>query len=322
MASQNKINLIKIKNHLQNKNFKIGGFLNFKSDASEKIFKLCKTANQSLLVLSFLNKPSDYKKYIKATDILISQNVNTPKIIDQSNLYKFVIMDYFPISNASKYFQKPQIKKILPLAVRALTNLQKPKKKFSGVLVKSQNNLLKDALKGIETFIDHYDHKIQIGLYLNKLVKVSLIKSTKKYRKFKPTLTHGDFFLDNLIYYNQKVYVIDHQDTHYNHPLLDISSLIFDARRSYSTNVEDKLLKLYARRMKLNLKELRSDIHMISLLRNLRILGNWVQLYNGGKPKYLKVFRKNTWAQIFKHVEYLRLWDLREIFIEIYNKTS
>ena len=151
MASQNKINLIKIKNYLQNKNFKIGGFLNFKSDASEKIFKLCKTANQSLLVLSFLNKPSEYKKYIKATDILISQNVNTPKIIDQSNLYKFVIMDYFPIANASKYFQKPQIKKILPLAVRALTNLQKPKKKFSGVQVKSQNNLLKDALNGIET---------------------------------------------------------------------------------------------------------------------------------------------------------------------------
>ena len=117
-----------------------------RSDASEKIFKLCKTANQSLLVLSFLNKPSDYQKYIKATDILISQNVNTPKIIDQSNLYKFVIMDYFPIANASKYFQKPQIKKILPLAVRALTNLHKPKKKFSGVQVKSQNNLLKDAL--------------------------------------------------------------------------------------------------------------------------------------------------------------------------------
>ena len=45
MASQNKINLIKIKNHLQNKNFKIGGFLNFKSDASEKIFKLCNVAN-------------------------------------------------------------------------------------------------------------------------------------------------------------------------------------------------------------------------------------------------------------------------------------
>lgn len=231
-------------------------------------------------------------------------------------------MDYFPIANASKYFQKPQIKKILPLAVRALTNLQKPKKKFSGVQVKSQNNLLKDALNGIETFIDHYDHKIQIGFYLNKLVKVSLKKSTEKYRKFKPTLTHGDFFLDNLIYYNQKVYVIDHQDTHYNHPLLDISSLIFDARRTYSTKVEDKLLKLYARRMKLNLKQLRSDIHMISLLRNLRILGNWVQLYNAGKPKYLKVFRKNTWAQIFKHVEYLRLWDLREIFMEIYNKTS
>ena len=322
MASQNKINLIKIKNHLQNKNFKIGGFLNFKSDASEKIFKLCKTANQSLLVLSFLNKPSDYKKYIKATDILLFQNVNTPKIIDQSNLYKFVIMDYFPVANASKYFQKTQIKKILPLAVKAISDLQKTKRKFRGIPVKSQNNLLKDALHGIETFIGHYDQKIQIGFYLNKLIKVSLKKITEKYRKYKPSLTHGDFFLDNLIYFNQKVYVIDHQDIHYNHPLLDISSLIFDARRSYSAKVEDKLIRLYAKRMKINLKQLRSDIHMISLLRNLRILGNWVQLYKSGKPKYLKSFRKNTWGQIFKHVEYLRLWDLRELLMEIKNKSK
>ena len=65
--------------------------------------------------------------------------------------------------------------------------------------------------------------------------------------------------------------------------------------------------------------------------RNAELINNWTydtflvaaeKLYNAGKPKYLKVFRKNTWAQIFKHVEYLRLWDLREIFMEIYNKTS
>ena len=64
------------------------------------------------------------------------------------------------------------------------------------------------------------------------------------------------------------------------------------------------------------------DIHLVSLARNLRILGNWISLYRSGKPHYLKKFRKNTWLQILKHVEHLRLWDLRELFQEIYYKTK
>ena len=54
--------------------------------------------------------------------------------------------------------------------------------------------------------------------------------------------------------------------------------------------------------------------------KNLRILGNWVNLYRSGKTQYLKKYRKNTWLQILKHVEHLRFWDLRELFEEIYNK--
>ena len=48
MAPENKINLIKIKKNLLSKNFKVGGFINFDSDASDKVFKLCKTANKKL----------------------------------------------------------------------------------------------------------------------------------------------------------------------------------------------------------------------------------------------------------------------------------
>ena len=116
MASQNKINLIKIKNLLQNKNFKIGGFLNFKSDASEKIFKLCKTANQSLLILSFLNKPSDYQKYIKATDILISQNVYggvfrlVTKVLNDNGVdFDFIDTIFFPRENDIFDFSSAEI---------------------------------------------------------------------------------------------------------------------------------------------------------------------------------------------------------------------
>ena len=49
MAPENKINLIKIKKHLSSKNFKVGGFINFESDASDKVFKLCKINMKGIL---------------------------------------------------------------------------------------------------------------------------------------------------------------------------------------------------------------------------------------------------------------------------------
>jgi aminoglycoside/choline kinase family phosphotransferase len=181
---------------------------------------------------------------------------------------------------------------------------------------------MKNASQGIETYIEYYDDKIQIGFYLNKLIQQSIKKNLDKITKYTPTLTHGDFFLDNLIYFKKELYVIDHQDLHYNHPCLDIASLIFDARRSYSPKLEEKAIKDFARKSGQLLGPLRDDIHRVSLARNLRILGNWVNLYQAGKTQYLKKFRKYTWLQIFKHVEHLRLWDLRELFEEIYKKTK
>ena len=59
MAPENKINLLKIKKHLSSKNFKVGGFINFESDASDKVFKLCKTANKKLCLLYTSPSPRD-----------------------------------------------------------------------------------------------------------------------------------------------------------------------------------------------------------------------------------------------------------------------
>jgi aminoglycoside/choline kinase family phosphotransferase len=231
-------------------------------------------------------------------------------------------MEYFPINNASKFYKKEELKNIFPQAIKTLKLLQHPRKRFSGIPIKPFNNLTRNASKGIETYIEYFDYKIQIGYYLNRLIQKSLKNNIFSLNKYKPTLTHGDFFLENFIYYQKDLYLIDHQDLHYNHPYLDIASLIFDARRLYSSQTEDKLIRNYAKKFNLSLIDFRSEIHLVSLARNLRILGNWVNLYRSGKTQYLKKYRKNTWLQILKHVEYLRFWDLRELFEEIYNKTK
>ena len=51
MASTNSINLSKIKKQLARKNIRTGGKLIFNKDASNKIFQLCKTANQKFFDL-------------------------------------------------------------------------------------------------------------------------------------------------------------------------------------------------------------------------------------------------------------------------------
>ena len=322
MASLNKSNLSKVKKQLLNKNIKTGGPLKFNPDASNKIFQLCKTGKKTFLLLSFQNNPVEYQRYLKAYNTLLSQGVLTPTIIEKNPTHKYFLMDYFPTNNASRYYKKEELKNIFAQAIKTLNLLQYPRKRFSGIPLKSFNNLTRNASKGIETYIEYFDYKIQIGYYLNRLIQKSLKNNLFSLKKYIPTLTHGDFFLENFIYYQKDLYLIDHQDLHYNHPYLDIASLIFDARRLYSPQTEDRLIRNYAKKFNLSLVDFRSDIHLVSLARNLRILGNWVNLYRSGKTQYLKKYRKSTWLQILKHVEHLRFWDLRELFEEIYNKTK
>ena len=172
MASTNPVNLSKIKKQLARKNIRTGGKLIFNKDASNKIFQLCKTANQKFLMLSFQNNPSEFLRYIRADKVLESQGLLTPRILEENKSSKYLLMDYYPTNNSSKYFKRDEIKIILPKALQNIIHLQKPRKKFSGIPEKTHTNLMRDALKGIETYIGYFDHKIQIGYYLNRLIQL------------------------------------------------------------------------------------------------------------------------------------------------------
>ena len=103
-------------------------------------------------------------------------------------------MEYFPINNASKYYKKEELKNIFPQAIKTLKLLlQHPRKRFSGIPIKPFNNL-KKRIEGIETYIEYFDYKIQIGYYLNRLIQKSLKNNLISLNKYKPTLTWRLFF--------------------------------------------------------------------------------------------------------------------------------
>ena len=111
MASTNPINLSKIKKQLARKNIRLGGKLIFNKDASNKIFQLCKTANQKFLILSFQNNPSEFLRYLRADKVLESQGLLTPRILEENKSLKYLLMDYYPTNNSSKYFKREEIKR-------------------------------------------------------------------------------------------------------------------------------------------------------------------------------------------------------------------
>jgi aminoglycoside/choline kinase family phosphotransferase len=77
-----------------------------------------------------------------------------------------------------------------------------------------------------------------------------------------------------------------------------VASLIDDVRIKMPSNLQDNLFKYYTLKSKLKAKHqsyLKNDFDILSVQRNLKILGIFVRLYKRDKkPNYLK-YLSHTW---------------------------
>ena len=85
--------------------------------------------------------------------------------------------------------------------------------------------------------------------------------------------------------------VIDTQDALIGNKAYDVASLIDDVRFRTSINIKKRLLDYYLKSQKnLNRKYFKNDFEIISVLRNLKIIGIFTRLaIRDGKKKYLKL---------------------------------
>jgi aminoglycoside/choline kinase family phosphotransferase len=90
----------------------------------------------------------------------------------------------------------------------------------------------------------------------------------------------------------KRLSLIDSQDAIIGNPLYDVASLIDDVRIKMPKNLQDNLFKHYIQKSKFRVKDqsyLKNDFDILSVQRNLKILGIFVRLYKRDrKPNYLK----------------------------------
>ncbi len=102
-----------------------------------------------------------------------------------------------------------------------------------------------------------------------------------------------------MMYKNKKIYLIDSQDAVVGNPAYDLASLIDDVRYKSSNLLKKKIYAYFLQKnKKIDRKSFQNDFLILSVLRNLKILGIFTRLAKRDKKNnYLKLI-PYTWKLI------------------------
>ena len=279
-------------------------------DASfREFYRLEKKNKTSIIVSAKKEKFKNLIVYAVVNKILNINKINAPKLlsnhysndmIEISDLGEKSFYDYI-ISKKSKLNDYKSLVKIIiklqKIKVKKYYKLGKFKVKFSKY---SLNNLHKESDLFFDWYLEYFLKKKKISK-IKKLLKAELNKIYKKLKFSNNTFVHRDFHVSNIMVKKKKLGLIDSQDALIGNPLYDVASLIDDVRIKLPNNLQNNLIHFYHKNSKLkkdDIENLKNDFDILSVQRNLKILGIFVRLsIRDGKNNYLK-FLPYTWTLI------------------------
>ena len=303
-----------------------------KGDASFRTFFRKKNKNyNSIVVFTKKDKFKNLIIYDAINKILNRNKILAPNLYHENyNKHYIEIQDFGDVS-----------------ILRILKDKRKSKllyyKKIIKLLSKIQsikNRSIKD-LKKNKYSIPKYEKKILINeanLFCEWYVKKKLSKKKSnrfimKYKKLIKKLTlnlklkndifvHRDFHVSNLMLINNQIGVLDSQDALIGNKAYDLASLIDDVRFKTSKPLKKKIYNLYVKnKKKIEKNKIKNDFEILSILRNLKIIGIFNRLsLRDGKKKYLK-FIPYAWKLIRMRLnENSNSQDLKNLLSENFKK--
>ena len=284
-------------------------------DASFREFYRAKKNNKtSIIVLAKREQFKNLIVYSVVNDILNSHNILSPKLLN--NYYKNSMIEITDLGDTSflnyirnKKNKLKDYKKLIDLIVKLQKIKLKKQYYFEGKKIKFIKYSLNQLHKESDLFFDWYLKHCSKNLKLRKIKKIFKKELNNIYKKiyFKNNyFTHRDFHASNIMIVQKRLSLIDSQDAIIGNPLYDVASLIDDVRIKLPSNLRDKLFRHYIKRKNFKVKEksyIKNDFDILSVQRNLKILGIFVRLYKrDGKPNYLK-YLPYTWSLILKRMK-------------------
>jgi aminoglycoside/choline kinase family phosphotransferase len=280
-----------------------------KGDASLRtFFRNKKKKSSSIIVYANKNKRSNLLVYDSINKILLKNNILAPKLLSENYSKNYIEIEDFGDQTIFNLLKKSRTNKlvIFKRIIRLLNKLQlirqRKIKNFKKKNYKIPNYhpkiLLEEVKLFLDWYVDQYSVKSKKLIFKKKFIKV--VKNLIKKLHYKNvTFVHRDFHVSNLMMVKNEIALIDTQDALIGNKAYDLASLIDDVRFKTSNDIKKKLFNYYLKsQKKINKLHIKNDFEIISVLRNLKIIGIFKRLaVRDKKKKYLKLI-PNAWNLI------------------------
>ena len=303
-----------------------------KGDASfRSFFRKKENSNSTIVVYAKKEKFKNLLVYDAINKIFKKNKILAPKLYSQKYNKNLMEIEDFGDQTIFKILKKKSsnklryFKQIIKLLIKIQSIKSRKVKNFRNrnySIPKYKKNIL---INEANLFCDWYVKK--------NLSKSKGKKFSKNFRKIVKKLTfglklkddilvHRDFHVSNLILVNNQIGIIDSQDALIGNRAYDLASLIDDVRLKTSISIKKKILNLYLKKQKkIDIKKFRNDFEILSILRNLKIIGIFTRLaVRDGKKNYLKLI-PYAWELINMRIHQNHAFiDLRNLLTQNFKK--
>jgi len=273
-----------------------------KGDASFRSFyRKTNDKKSSIIVYASKEKEKNLLIYDAINNLLISNKILAPKLYKENYKKNFIEIEDFGDDTIFKLLKKSGSNKVklYKKSIDLLSKIQKIKqnkiKNFNGKNYRVPNYDNNKLFKEAKLFSDWYAKKLiskkklpSLNIELNKQIKYLILNLKLK----NDTLVHRDFHVSNLMKYKKQIATIDTQDALMGNKAYDLASLIDDVRFKSNNKLKDSIYNYYLKmnKNKINKITLLNDFKILSVLRNMKIIGIFARLaVRDKKEKYLKL---------------------------------
>ncbi len=273
-----------------------------KGDASFRTFYRKEINNKkSILVWSNKQKEKNLLIYDAINSLLIKNKILAPKLYNQNYKKNFIEIEDFGNDTVFNLLKKKESNKInlYKKSVNLLNKIQKIKqnktKNFIGEVYKipkyNNDTLFKEAKLFTTWYAKKHISKKKLSNFnflINRQIKFLLSNLKSKNDIF----VHRDFHVSNLMKYKKQLATIDTQDALIGNRAYDLASLIDDVRFKSNKKFKDNIYNYYLRLNKKKIDKiiLLNDFEILSVLRNMKIIGIFTRLaVRDNKKQYLKL---------------------------------
>ena len=303
-----------------------------KGDASFREFYRKKNKNfSSIIVLSKKEKLKNLIIYDAINKILRKNKILAPNLYKENYHKNYIeIQDFgdetiFKTLNKKKnnriYYFKKIIKILNQIQLIKNTNIKNFKKKKYKIPKYKPEILIKEASLFCDWYIKREVPLEKKDIFTKKFKKI-VKKLTLSLKLKNNVFVHRDFHVSNLMLINNKIGLLDSQDALIGNRAYDLASLIDDVRLKTSSSFKKKIFNFYLNKQKkLNRLNFKNDFEILSILRNLKIIGIFTRLaVRDNKKKYLKLI-PYAWKLISLRINENRaLKDLKDLLIKNFKK--